>query len=142
MTLNVSGVNFANPVSSLKAVNGVSFKANEENNIDLKEDSVEISRPELSTRDKQKIIKEACQKAAGYAIFGGIFSTLYYALRSDKKVARKYNLDPVKDKDLVKQIKNDQTIWTLAGALLPAAGGIIAYIVAANKNSKNIEIDE
>lgn len=142
MTLSVSGVNLAKPVSSLNTVNQISFRAKNDNKSSLTDDSVEISKPELTTTDKQKILKKARQKAAGYAVFGGIFSTAYYGLRSNNKIARKYNLDPVKDKDFIKQIKKEQTIWTLAGALLPAAGGIIAYIVAANKNSKNIEIDE
>lgn len=141
MTLSVSGVNFAVPVSNIKSSalssKNIHFKGND----DLDTDVVELTKSDLSTRDKQKIIKKARTKAAGWACFGGIFSTAYYGLRSNKKVAEKFDLDPVKDRDLVKQIKKEQTIWTLPGAFLPLAGAVIAYIVANNKNSNNIEVD-
>ncbi len=141
MTLSVSGVNCAIPVSNVKATaisaNNIHFKGNE----DLNEDVVELTKSDLSTRDKQKMIKKARTKAAGWACFGGIFSTAYYGLRSNKKIAEKFGLDPVKDRDLVKQIKKEQTIWTLPGAFLPLAGAVIAYIIANNKNSNNIEVD-
>lgn len=142
--MSVSGINAAQPVYkplSSQSVKNVTFKANEDA---PKADTVEIAKeekPELTNEEKQKMLKHARQKAAGWALFGGIFSTLYYGLRSNKTIAEKFNLDPQRDKDLIKQIKNDQTVWTLPGAFLPFAGGLIAYIIACNKNSKNIEID-
>lgn len=141
MTLSVSGVNFANPVSSVKSASISANKVNFWAKGEVDEDVVELTKSDLSTRDKQKIIKKARTKACGWACFGGLFSTAYYGLRSNKKIAEKFDLDPVKDRDLVKQIKKEQTIWTLPGAFLPLAGAVIAYIIANNKNSNNIEVD-
>lgn len=45
-----------------------------------------------------------------------------------------------KDKELVKRIKKEQTLWTLPG-LCPGVGPIIGYLVSANLSSSNIEID-
>lgn len=117
-------------------VKSVSFKANSQDEFDI----VDISDKELSVEEKQKLIKRARTKAAGWAIFGSLGSTIYYATRSDKKVARKFNLDVEKDKDLIKRIKKEQTMWTLPG-LIPGAGPIIGYLISANLNSSNIEID-
>lgn len=72
---------------------------------------------DMTEREKQELILKARTKAAGYAFFGGAISTLYYALRSDEKVARKFDLDVYEDKDLVKQIKKEQVKWTLPAAL-------------------------
>jgi len=75
MTLSVSGVNCATPVSNVKAAaisaNNIHFKGNE----DLKEDVVELTKSDLSTRDKQKIIKKHVLKLQdGHAL--GEFSQL------------------------------------------------------------------
>lgn len=83
------------------------------------QDSVSFSgqADKMSDEAKKELILKARTKASGYAVFGGPFSTLYYGLRSDEKVARKYNLDPVEDKKLVKQIKREQMLWTLPSAV-------------------------
>lgn len=73
--------------------------------------------PEITNEKKQEIILKARTKACGWAVFGGTFSTLYYALRSDKKVADKFGLDIKEDKKLIKQIKKEQIKWTLPSAL-------------------------
>lgn len=72
---------------------------------------------EMSDVEKQELILKARTKAAGYAFWGGAISALYYGLRSDEKVAQKYNLNPVEDKDLVKKIKKEQLMWTLPAAV-------------------------
>ncbi len=141
MSLSVNGVNSANNVTNIRGINvskPVSFKAKPQ---DLEADSVEISqKKELSTEDKQKIIKKARTKAAGWAMVGSVFSVLYYGLRSDKKIARKFDLDPEKDKKLIKQIKKEQTMWALPG-MLPFLGSLAAYLIVNNLDSKNIEVD-
>jgi len=93
-------------------------------------DSVSFNGKEsqMSDEEKKELILKARTKAAGYAVFGGPFSTLYYGLRSDEKVARKFDLDPVADKKLVKQIKKEQMMWTLpsaAAAILIGGGPVI-----------------
>lgn len=88
-----------------------------------KTDTVSFSgrSEEMSDEEKKELVANARTKAAGYAAFGGIFSSLYYGLRSDKKVAKKFNLDPVEDKDLVKKIKNEQLKWTIPAAVIDIA---------------------
>ena len=51
----------------------------------------------LTKREKQEIIKKANATASGWAIFFPLLSTAYFALRSDKTIADKYNLDVNKD---------------------------------------------
>ena len=111
-------------------------------------DTVEISekadKKDLTTEKKQEIIQKARQKAAGYSVFGSFWSTLYYGLRSDEKVAKKYNLDPEKDKKLVKQIKREQVYSTLP-ALIPGwqlVGGTISYIYNRNLDPSDIKVKE
>ena len=41
---------------------------------------------------KQEILQKARQTAAGWSVFGEAISTLYFGLRSNKAVAKKYNL--------------------------------------------------
>ena len=96
-------VGVANNISNIGAVNTnlISQKA--------PQDSVNFKgrSAEMSDAEKQELILKARTKAAGYAFWGGAISSLYYGLRSDEKVAKKYNLDPVEDKDLVKKLKKN-----------------------------------
>ena len=100
---------------------------------DAPKDSVSFSgkSESMSDDDKKELILKARTKAAGYAFWGGPFSTLYYGLRSDEKIARKYNLDPIEDKKLVKKIKKEQFLWTLPslipGVQLLAGAGAYLY---------------
>lgn len=131
----------------------VSFKAKTEkvknienvNSNELPEDSLEIQhkegKAELTKADKQQILSKARAKAAGWSIFGEVFSTLYYGLRSDKTVAKKFDLDPEKDKKLIKKIKRDQILATLPSALVPSIGGIAAYLYCKNQDPENIDVD-
>lgn len=144
MTLSVSGLNAATPSSQIMRTKinenkNPAFTAKVDNEEDV--DIVDIKKDELSDSEKKKIVKAARTKAAGWACIGGIFSTAYYGLRSDEKIARKFDLDVEKDKKLIKQIKKDQTVWTLPGAFISLPGAIIAYIIANNKDSQNIELD-
>lgn len=137
MPLSVNPVNYTNKVLSIKNIGksaNVSFKS------EMPDDSFEsYSDDRLTVKDKQKILKKACVKATGWSIFGGLFSTAYYALRSDEKIARKFGLDVNKDKFFIFQIKHEQTMSTLIGAL-PLFGGIIGYIIAKNRNVDNIAV--
>lgn len=99
---------------------------------------------ELTKADKQEIIRSARTTAAGWGIFGGIFSTMYFGLRSDKTVAEKYDLDEKKDNKLIKQIKREQTLWTIA-SMVPGVGclgGVIAYIYNKNADASKINVPE
>lgn len=102
----------------------VSFKANAET---------------LSTEDKQAIMKKARKTAAGWSILGNGFSTLYFGLRSDKTVAKKYGLDAEKDKDFIKEIKRQQTVQTIP-SLLFNVGGIAAWLYNATKNPDKLKV--
>lgn len=106
-------------------------------------DTVELSkgnRKELTLEDKQEILQKARQTAAGWSVFGEAISTLYFGLRSNKAVAKKYNLDVEQDKKLIKQIKKEQTIATLPGAVVPGIGGIVAYIYCRNTDPSEIDV--
>ena len=139
---NVSSMGYVRP----------SFKANDgktTTNLLMKDapaDSAEFlhkaDKQELSKADKQEIIRSARTTASGWGIFGGIFSTLYFGLRSDNTVANKYDLDTQKDKDLIKQIKREQTMWTLASMIpgIGCLGGIVAYIYNKNADASKIEV--
>ena len=117
MTLNVNGVglNRIGAVGSTGQVTGV------QNNTKLLQqdapvDTVSFKGNTLTDNEKKEMVLQARPSAAGWACFGGFISTMYYGLRSDKKVAEQYNLDKEKDKDLVKTIKKQQLLWTIPGA--------------------------
>lgn len=69
--------------------------------------------------------------------FGGIFSTMYYALRSNETIAKKYNLDVEQDKDFIKEIKKDQTLWTLPAV---AGLGILPWIYSKCQDASDMTI--
>ena len=108
-------------------------------NIDVK-DTVELSK-----ESKQEIVKKAKTKAAGWSSLFGIFNTLQYGLRSDKKVAKKFNLDAEKDKDLIKTIKREQVKSTLPAAIgsffgVGTISGVISWIYNKNSDAGKIEV--
>ena len=113
---------------------------------EMPEDSFEIQhkegKRELTKADKQAIIQKARAKAAGWSIFGEGFSTLYYALRSDKTIAKKFDLDLKEDKKLIKQIKRDQTLATLPAVVpsLGSAGALVAYIYCKKQDPEDIKV--
>ena len=91
---------------------------------------------ERTTEEKQAIIKKARVKSAGWSMLFGPLTTIACALRSDKKVAKKYGLDPEADKDLIRNIKLNQvkaTIPSLFGV------GLIGFICNACKKSSKID---
>lgn len=125
MSLNVNGVglNRIGAVGSTGQVTGV------QNNTKLLQqdapvDTVSFKGNALTDNEKKEMVLKARTSAAGWACFGGFISTMYYGLRSDKKVAEQYNLDMEKDKDLVKTIKKQQLLWTIPAAI-PGAGNLI-----------------
>ncbi len=124
MSLSVNGVGFNNiaSVGSTGQTSGVqNTKLLQQ---DGPVDTVSFKGKELTDLEKKEIVLKARTSASGWACFGGFISTMYYGLRSDKKVAEKYNLDAQKDKDLIKNIKRQQVLWTLP-ALIPGAGNLL-----------------
>jgi len=99
-----------------------------------------FQKSNLSTEDKQAMIKKARAKAAGMSILFGPWSALYYSLRSDEKVAKKFGLDAEADKDLITNIKHQQTKASLPALFCGGIGAIVSYICNKAKNPKNIEI--
>lgn len=149
----VSGVSNYSPVNYVnfrgKAEKAEALADNQEilaMKAEMPEDSFEIQhkegKRELTKADKQAIIQKARAKAAGWSIFGEGFSTLYYALRSDKTVAKKFDLDLNEDKKLIKQIKRDQTLATLPAVVpgLGSAGALVAYIYCKNQDPEDIKV--
>ncbi len=139
-------------ISSINAVPQTFKSEKVENTNLLKEeapnDSVEFQHKkegkELTKEDKQEIVRSARTDAAGWSIIGGELSLLYFALRSDKTVAKKYDLDAEKDKKLIKQIKREQTLWTLPG-LIQGVGlipSIVAWSYNKNMDPSKIKVDE
>ena len=134
-----AGVNFCSKVEKTEEV------ANAKPIDEEVGDSVEIKHKkgtyELTKADKQQILSKARAKAAGWSILGEFVSTIYYGLRSDKTVARTFDLDPEKDKEFIKKIKRDQMIATLPGALIPSVGGIFAYLYCKNQDTSKIDVE-
>lgn len=140
-----------NSVSFNPNVKAVNFQAKadkvENTNLlkqDAPEDSFEFEHKnngaELSKEDKQEILQKAKAKAAGWSVFGEGFSTLYYGLRSDKTIAKKYDLDEKADKAFIKQIKREQMKSTLPGLLFPGMGGVISWLYNKNRDASNLEV--
>ena len=149
----VSGVSNYSPVNYVnfrgKAEKAEALADNQEilaMKAEMPEDSFEVQhkegKRELTKADKQEIIQKARAKAAGWSIFGEGFSTLYYALRSDKTIAKKFDLDLNEDKKLIKQIKRDQTLATLPAVVpgLGSAGALVAYIYCKNQDPEDIKV--
>ena len=149
----VSGVSNYSPVNYVnfrgKAEKAEALADNQEilaMKAEMPEDSFEVQhkegKRELTKADKQAIIQKARAKAAGWSIFGEGFSTLYYALRSDKTIAKKFDLDLNEDKKLIKQIKRDQTLATLPAVVpgLGSAGALVAYIYCKNQDPEDIKV--
>ena len=94
----------------------------------------------LSKEDKQEILKKAKTTAAGWSVFGEGFSTLYYGLRSNKTIAKKYNLDEKQDKAFIKQIKREQVISTLPGVIFPSGGGVINWLYNKVRDESKLDV--
>ncbi len=100
----------------------------------------------LSKEQKQKTVAKAKITASGWSALAGATASAYYALRSDETVAKKYNLDVKKDKDLIRTIKFEQVKSTIPAAIGCSFYGLgqllfggIAYIY--NKNADPGKID-
>ena len=133
----VSNVNNTTQTEGVKNI-GNGYHANQ----GLQADTVDFQSRKLSDTEKKELILKARTKAAGWAFFGGSLSTLYYALRSDNTVAKKFNLDPDNDKALIKHIKREQMLWTLPSIIpgLGFIGGLAAYIYNKNCDANDIDL--
>lgn len=149
----VDSVNFNPNVSSVNFRGTVDSNHNADDNThllekDAPEDTFEFQHThegkELSKEDKQEIIRQARTRAAGFAILGTPIVTLIYGLRSDKKVAEKYNLDVKQDKALIRQIRNEQMLNTIPG-IIPGVGilpALICWLYNRNMDPAKIDIKE
>ena len=109
---------------------------------DAPTDAVNFKGKERTEAESKEIVRKARTTASGWSIFGGIFSTLYYGLRSDGTVAEKYDLDPKADKKLIKQIKKDQTLCTLPSAIFyTIIPGLVTYLYCNNMDADKIDLD-
>ena len=149
--MSVNSISNAIPVQ--KAQNTELQKIEKEENL-LKEqspiDTVEFTntKNELSKEDKQELVKKGKTTAAGWSCLFGAFSALYYGLRSDKKVAEKYNLDADQDKKLIKTIKREQlkaTLPAVIGSCIFGVGtlvtGGISWLVNKNSDASKINVE-
>ena len=115
---------------------------------DMPNDSVEFSKPEKTASEKtveqkQEILQKARTRAAGWSILFGIFDTLYYGLRSDKTVAKQFDLDVDKDKKFIKNIKKQQMLCTLP-SMIPYVGlvsGTACWLYNKNMDSDKIKVE-
>ena len=110
-------------------------------NKDISKDSFEKNN-NSHILNKKEILKKARETSSGYSIIFGPFSTLYFGLRSDKAVAKKFNLDIKKDEKLIKNIKIQQMLWTIPGiiplyCILPAT---VAWLYNKNLDNDKIKI--
>ena len=115
------------------------FSSNVQFNGKSKKDTFQKeNKPKLS---KKEIKHLARNNASGWSIFGGVLSTLYYGLRSNKTIAKKYKLDVEKDKDFIKEIRKDQVLWTIPGAVMQGPlGGILAWIYSKTQDESDMKI--
>jgi hypothetical protein len=149
MSLNVDRIGVAQVQPQVKAVRAEQAQEPEQiKNPELLKQEIKDTvnfkgrNDEMSEQDKKELVLKARTKASGYACWGTFLSSLYYGLRSDKTVAKKYNLDPVDDKKLIKTIKRQQLLWTLP-ASIPGMGilpGLAAYIYNKNSDADKIEL--
>lgn len=145
MSLGVNKIAFAGNVSNVSNVNSAKKTDNSSNTNLLQQncsDSVSFKGREMSDEEKKELVLKARTKAAGYSFWFGPFSVLYYGLRSDDTVAKKYDLDPKEDKKLIKKIKNEQLLWTLP-ACIPGLGmipGGAAYLYNKNCDADKIDL--
>ena len=130
-----------NSISFNPNVNNVNFQkksADEVENTNLLKQKAETDN--FTKEDRQVMIKKAKTKAAGWSIFGGVWSTLYYGLRSDKKIAKKFDLDAENDKALIRQIRNEQVTATLPGAFSRGLLGIFNWAHHKRKDASKYEV--
>ena len=130
-----------NSISFNPNVNNVNFQkksADEVENTNLLKQKAETDS--FTKEDRQVMIKKAKTKAAGWSIFGGVWSTLYYGLRSDKKIAKKFDLDAENDKALIRQIRNEQVTATLPGAFSRGLLGIFNWAHHKRKDASKYEV--
>lgn len=144
MSLSVNKIAFAGSVNDVSNVNSVKKTANNNTNLLQQQnfDSVNFKGKELTDEEKKELVLKARTKASGYSFWFGPLSVLYYGLRSDKTVAKKYDLDPQADKKLIKKIKNEQLLWTLPACIpgMSFVTGGAAYLYNKNCDADKIEL--
>lgn len=147
MSLGVNKVAFMGTqnVGNISNVNGTKKTSFNSKLLDQEpqKDSVSFSGgKDLSEEEKKELVLKARTKAAGYSFWFGPLSVLYYGLRSDKTVAKKYDLDPKDNKKLIKKIKNEQLLWTLPACIpgIQFVAGTVAYLYNKNCDANDINL--
>ena len=139
-----------NGIGNFRSVN---FSGNENNKVgekpifEMQNDSYDFNSTqkkasEKTTEQKQEIMQKARTKAAGWSVLFGFLDTLYYGLRSDKKVAKQFDLDAEKDKAFIKNIKKQQMLCTLP-SLIPGVGiipSVVCWLYNKNMDSSKIKV--
>lgn len=144
MVSSVGSLNYASPIFSVNAsapaqtASGLAEQTNFECDKFVKNEELK-NVSALSKKEKQEIIKKANATSTGWAVFFPMLSTAYFALRSDKTIADKYNLDVNKDKNFINEIRETQTLWTLPSLLVGVS--ILPYFYNKCRNVNNIKID-
>lgn len=137
----VNAINTPAQISNVSQSRSVNFNGNKMIS-GCFDDKVILNKNEskYTKEEKQEILRSSLQTATGWSILFGVFSTLYFGLRSDKTVAEKYNLDEKADAKLIKQIKSNQTIWTIPSAIFPVAG-LGTWLYMKNKDSSEMKVN-
>ena len=99
--------------------------------------SQKVKQSERTTEEKQAIIKKARVKSSGWSMLFGGLTTIACALRSDKKIAKKFDLDPEADKELIQNIRKNQVKASIPGLL--GVGGI-GFLCNLCKKPEKIEV--
>lgn len=130
-----------NNISFSPSMNSVSFQKKSAEKVENTNYLKQEAEGDCFTKeDRQAIVKKAKTKAAGWSVFGGAWSTLYYGVRSDKKIADKFGLDAEQDKAFIRQIRNEQVTATLPGAFSRGFLGIFNWIHHKNKDASKYEV--
>lgn len=139
-------------ISGLSSANKIYFNANTqkvsnvrmpnlESDYDTFEKNVE-QKDDLTIKQKQQIIKKARTNASGVGIFLNVIAPFYYYLRSDETIAKKFDLDSQKDKELINKIRKQQTLWTLP-SMVPGFGvfsGLLIWHYNKTKDPDKIKV--
>ncbi len=138
MSLSVNKIAFAETtatgnVSSVNSAKKTARNPNLLNNEPIKA-TVNFTGEKMTDEEKKELILKARTKASGYSFWFGPLSLLYYGLRSNNTIAKKYDLDPQENKKLIQKIKNEQLLWTLPACIpgIHLLSGGVAYLY--NKN--------
>ena len=121
-------------ISGLSSANKIYFNANTQK-------VSNVRMPNLES-DYDTFEKTVEQNASGVGIFLNVIAPFYYYRRSDETIAKKFDLDPQKDKELINKIRKQQTLWTLP-SMVPGFGvfsGLLIWHYNKTKDPDKIKV--